>query len=120
MERFLPFIKLMDHSGEKIVKQILNVFEKLDIDFGKCRGQSYDNAANMAGKYNGVQQKILEKNEFSKFIPCARHFLNLFGRAAVYSCVNAVNFFGVVNELYRFFFGSTRRWAVLKSCLPTG
>ena len=110
----------MDHSGEKIAEQILNVFEKLDIDFEKCRGQSYDNAANMAGKYNGVQQKILEKNECPKFIPCAGHSLNLVGRAAVNSCLDAVNFFGVVNELYCFFSASTRRWAVLKSCLPPG
>ena len=114
------FIKLMDHSGKKIAEQILNVFEKLDIDFEKCRGQSYDNAANMAGKYNGVQQKILEKNEFPKFIPCAGHSLNLVGRAAVNSCLDAVNFFGVIKELHCFFSASTRRWAVLKSCLPPG
>ena len=104
VERFLTFIKLMDHSGEKIAEQILNVFEKLDAGFGKRRGQSDDNAANMAGKYNGVQQKIL-KNEFSKFIPCAGHSLNLVGRAAVNSCLDTVNFFGEVNELYCFFFG---------------
>ena len=24
----------------------------------------------MVGKYNGLQQKILEKNKFQKFIPC--------------------------------------------------
>ena len=109
MERFLTFIKLMDHSGQKIAEQILNVFEKLDIDFAKCRGQSYDNAANMAGKYNGVQQNILEKNEFSKFIPSSGLYLNLVGIAAVNSCLDAVNFFGVVNELYCFFSASTRR-----------
>ena len=120
VERFLTFMKLMDHSGEIIAEQILNVFEKLDNDFGKCRGQSYDNAANMAGKYNGVQQKVLAKNEFSKFITCAGHSLNLAGRAAVNSCLDAVNFFGVFNELYCFFLASARRRAVLKSCLPPG
>ena len=81
---------------------ILNFFEELEIDFSKCRGQSYDNASNMAAKYNGIQQKILEKNKFAKFIPCAGHSLNLVGRAAVDSCLDAVNFFGVVNELYCF------------------
>ena len=30
----------------------------LQIDFRKCRGQSYDNDA---GKYKGMQQKIIEK-----------------------------------------------------------
>jgi len=57
----------------------------------------------MAGKYNGVQQKILDENKFAKFFPCASHSLNLVGRAAVDSCLDAVKFFGVVSELYRFF-----------------
>jgi len=34
---------------------------ELAIDFTKCRGQSYDNAANMAGRYNGMEQKIIQK-----------------------------------------------------------
>lgn len=42
---------------------ILNYFDQIGIDFSKCRGQSYDNAANMSGKYNGVQQKIFEKKK---------------------------------------------------------
>jgi len=36
---------------------------ELEIDFNKCRGQSYDNAANMAGRYifyNGIQKKIIK------------------------------------------------------------
>ena len=51
-----------------------------------------DGAANMSGKYNGMQSKIREKNRF-------------------------VNFFGVVQQLYNFFSGSTHRWAVLQSYL---
>ena len=34
---------------------------ELDINFRKCRGQSYDNAANMADRYKGMEQKIIEK-----------------------------------------------------------
>ena len=89
----------------------------LQIDFRKCRGQSYDNAANMAGRYKGMQQKIIEKNRFARFIPCAAHSLNLVGRSAVDCCLDAVNFFGIVNDIYTFFSSSTKRWAVLKSFL---
>ena len=53
---------------------------KLQLDFNKCRAQSYDNAANMAGWHNGMQQKILEREKFAKFIPLAGHSLNLVGR----------------------------------------
>jgi hypothetical protein len=41
--------------------------------------------------------------------------LNLVGRAAVNCCLDAVNFFGIVQEIYDFFSSSTHRWAVLLS-----
>jgi hypothetical protein len=67
----------------------------------------------MAGKYNGMQQKILELNKHAIYIPCAGHSLNLVGRAAVDCCLDAVNFFAVVQELYTFFSSSTKRWSMM-------
>uniref|UniRef100_A0A0L8GPF7 DUF4371 domain-containing protein n=1 Tax=Octopus bimaculoides TaxID=37653 RepID=A0A0L8GPF7_OCTBM len=49
VERFLTFIELKNHTGEEMVELIPNFFEELEIDFRNCRGQSYNNAANMAG-----------------------------------------------------------------------
>lgn len=71
---------------------VQNFFEEFEIDFSKYRGQLYENAANMAEKYNAVRLKILENKKFAKFIPCAGHSLNL----------NAVNFFCVIYEPYCF------------------
>ena len=65
--------------------------------------QSYDNAANMAGRYNGMQQKILERNKFAKFIPFTGHILYLVGRSAVNCCLDAVDCFDVINKIYTFF-----------------
>jgi len=66
---------------------------ELSVDFTKNRGQSYDNAANMADgdRYNGMQQRIIQNNKFARFIPCAGHYLNLVGRSAVDCCLDAVN-----------------------------
>ncbi|GBP54047.1 hypothetical protein EVAR_85350_1 [Eumeta japonica] len=50
-----------------------------DIPIKDCRGQSYDNASNMSGKYSGLQTRIKEKCEFATFVPCAGHSLNLVG-----------------------------------------
>ena len=33
-----------------------------------------DNAANMRGKYKGVQSRILELNPMASFSPCGGHF----------------------------------------------
>ena len=94
IERFLTFLELENHSGEGMAELVVGYLtEECKIDFSKCRGQSYDNAANMSGKYNRMQQKILERNQHAIYIPCAGHSLNLVGRAAVDCCLDAVNFF---------------------------
>lgn len=116
VERFLNFLVLKSHIGEDMANEVLQYLcEVCEIDFSKCRGQSYDNAANMSGRYKGMQQKLLEKNKYAIFFPCAAHSLNLVGRSAVDCCLNAVNFFSVVQNLYTFFSASTHRWDVLKS-----
>ena len=61
---------------------------------------SYDNAANVAGKYSGAQARILEANSKAVFVPCTGHSLNLSCVAAADSCIDAVNFFGSVQVLY--------------------
>ena len=53
---------MKDHSGvgmADLVRKYLT--KKLDLDFNKCRRQSYENAPNMADRYNDMQQKILER-----------------------------------------------------------
>ena len=94
VERYLNFLVLKSHTGEDMANDVLQYLcEVCEIDLSKCRGQSYDNAANMAGRYKGMQQKLLEKNKYAVFIPCTAHSLNLVGRSAVDCCLNAVNFF---------------------------
>ncbi|KAF2889113.1 hypothetical protein ILUMI_17060 [Ignelater luminosus] len=76
---FLEFIPIREHKSEYLAETILNLLENHDIPIKDCRGQSYDNASNMLGKYTGLQVKIKEKCEFATFVPCASHSLNLVG-----------------------------------------
>ena len=41
----------------------------------------------------------------------------MLGRSAVDCCLDAVNCFCIINEIYTFFSASTKRWTVLKSFL---
>ena len=81
------------------------------IEINKCYGQSYDNASNISGKYNGMQAIILEKCQFAAFILCAVYSLNLVGKCAAKCCPGAVSFFDFMNELYKYFFASTHSLA---------
>ena len=47
MERFVEFIPMFGHTGEEMANIVLSFLEKNDIAINDCRGQSYDNAANM-------------------------------------------------------------------------
>lgn len=87
------------------------------IEVKNCRGQSYDNASNMAGKYNGVQAKVKEVCRFAQFVPCFGHSLNLIGNEAANCIPKATAFFEFLQNLYAFFAASTYRWNILKELL---
>ncbi|XP_063926406.1 uncharacterized protein LOC135139966 [Zophobas morio] len=61
---------------------------------------SYDNAANMSGKYNGLQARVKEINKFVDYVPCAAHSLNLVGVDAGSVVPDVISYFGVVQQLW--------------------
>ncbi|GFW09001.1 zinc finger MYM-type protein 1 [Trichonephila clavipes] len=42
-----------------------------------CRGQSFDNDANMSSPFNDVEAVLIEKNKFANYVPCTAPSLNL-------------------------------------------
>jgi len=112
-ERFLTFLQNCGHTGGATANALLKFLGDYQIDNMDCRGQSYDNAANMSGKYGGMQALPLEKNHLSACIPCCGHSLNLVGKAAANSCPSDVQFFDFMQDLYTFFTVSTKRYRIL-------
>lgn len=110
VERFLTFVPLLNHTGKGIADLVLSFLESKNISISDCRGQSYDNASNMSGKYKGTQAYIRTKCEFADFVPCMAHSLNLVGVCAAECCRDAVNLFGIIQRLYVYLSKSTYRW----------
>ena len=110
VERFVTFLDNSGHTGKEQADSLLHVLATHSISFDDCRGQSYDNAANMSGKYNGMQAILRQQNGLAMFIPCAAHSLNLVGHDAVSCCRSAVAFFDFVQEIYVFFTASPARY----------
>ena len=90
VERFFTFLGMDNHTGEELAQRLLDFLKKHGIEIKNCRGQSYDNASNMSGVYNGLQARIKEINKYAEYIPCFAHSLNLVGKCAVESCTVAV------------------------------
>jgi len=91
----------------------------MGINIAKCRGQTYDNAFNMSGLFNGVRAHIEAVNALATYIPCAAHSLNLVGSSAANCCSAVRFFFDFVQKLYSFFSSSTQRWGLLRKHFPS-
>ncbi|XP_048870709.1 zinc finger MYM-type protein 1-like isoform X11 [Brienomyrus brachyistius] len=112
-EHFMGFLETDEFTGQSLATLILQRLEDWQISFDDCRGQSYDNGANMRGKRQGVQATLLQKNPRALFVPCGAHTLSLVVADAAKSSNDAMGFFGVLQKLYSLFSGSRHRWAIL-------
>ena len=69
-EVFLGFFQSDKIDAGSLVNKILQKLEQDKIFIIDCHGQTYDNAAFMAGVRGGIQQKILEVNPKTVFENC--------------------------------------------------
>lgn len=109
-KRFLTFLSSVGHKGEQMEEALIDKFKKLDIDIKNCRGQAYDNASNMSGRYNGLQARIKKYSKNANFVPYAAHSLNLIGSNAAEITKEGTRFFYDFQMVYTFFSSSTYRW----------
>ena len=116
VERFLTFIPMFTHTGAEIAKIVLQLLDEHGINITDCRGQTY-NAANMSGKYRGLQTIIREKCNVAMYIPCTAHSLNLVGKNAVESCHSAAELFDLQQSIYSWLVASTHRWQIHRKFL---
>lgn len=113
-ERFLSFVDCNQKTGQDVANLIMSELEKNSIPLKDCRGQGYDNGANMAGVYNGAQAVISKHNNLAFYSNCAAHGLNLCGVNAAECCEEVITFFGMLQKTYNFFSRSPQRWKYLE------
>ena len=103
VERFLAFLNNVGKKGDEVFEELKAFLASQGIELSDCRGQSYDNGSNMAGKYKGVQALLTAENPKARFCPCYAHSLNLVGVRCAECCSEAIRYFGMLQEVYNFF-----------------
>ncbi|GFW26502.1 zinc finger MYM-type protein 1 [Trichonephila clavipes] len=116
-EHFVGFIAFAETTGEYITNSILQELERNGLDIQNCRGQEYDNGANMVGINKGVRTRILNINPTAFFTPCRCHSWNLLLIDAANSSATATTFFGYINKIYVLFSKPSKRWYIVKTKL---
>ena len=99
VEHFIEFLIVEDTTGKGLSDLLLAAIEKLGLNIDDCRGQGYDNSANMKGKHEGAQAHILSANSRAFFTPCGCHNLNLVLGDMAKCSSQAVIFFGVLQRI---------------------
>lgn len=112
-ERFLEFFPNTGHKGKDMETLVVESFLNRKINILNCRGQSYDNAKNMSGRFIGLQARIKQINPLAVYVPCKAHSLNLTVCHVAETSDTVVRFFLFIQNVYVFFSASTHRWEVL-------
>jgi hypothetical protein len=112
-EYFVGFMNVCDKTGAGLTEALKEKLDLLGIELKNCRSQSYDNGANMRGKHQGVQARVLTENPRAFFTPCATHNLNLLLCDIAKCLPRGMTFFGTVQKIYNVFAGSTNSWDIL-------
>jgi len=98
---------VMKDSAELTGQALFNLFSKVmdshNIDWKSYHiRQSYDGAASMQGKYNGLQKKVKELCPQATFVWCHVHRFDLIVVSSVGSCLAAINLFGYLEKVFVF------------------
>ena len=118
IERLIELKELLDKSGEGHATSLLDSVEKNGLDSGKIVFQSYDYTSSMSGVHNGAQKKLSEKlNREIPYIPCQAHRTNTVTEHSINASALIKSMFDVLESLFVFFSGSTKRHSILSEKL---
>ena len=113
-EVFLGFYKLESTDAETIKNMICDVLLRCHLPTCLLRGQSYDGASNMSGRWNGTQALILKIQPLAIYVHCLMHSGNLAMLEAMESTAMIRDASGYANELALFSRHSTKLSSILK------
>lgn len=114
-ERFLGFIDVEETTGKHLHLVIKNFLEHIGLHLDKMRGQAYDGAANMSGKFNGVAAKFKEEEPRALYTHCHAHLLDLAVMRFCEEVKELRNALNVVNSLYNLINASPKRFSIFEN-----
>ena len=98
-ETFLGLYKTSATDGQAIASIVFDVLQRFSLSIDKLRGQTYDGAANMSGKYSGCQAVVKNLQPLALFFHCFSHVSNVIMKNAVLECFAIRNAIQWVHEL---------------------
>lgn len=115
-EHLLEVVKVEEKTGDALSKKIIESLVRNQLKIENLAFQSYDFASSMSGQFNGVQQKLTTIiGREIVYIPCQAHRMNTFIEHSCNTSPIISSFFDILQGIYVFFMGSTKKYAKLSS-----
>ena len=103
VEAFTSLSEVKDSSAIGLHKLITNSTRQKGLDIKNCRGQGYDGAAVMNGKYSGLHKKIQNMAPHAYYVHYALYNLNLVLKNAIEAVTETRQFYDTIESVYDFF-----------------
>ncbi|XP_042404883.1 zinc finger MYM-type protein 1-like [Zingiber officinale] len=113
-ERFIGIEHVTSTTSLSLKAAIDKMFSKYNLSIANVRGQGFDGASNMQGKFNGLKALILKENPCAFYIHCFAHQLQLAFIAVAKKNLSISNFFRIVGDVVNVVGSSCKRSDLLK------
>ena len=85
-EDFFGLYGVPNITSDTLVAVIKDTLIRMNLSLGRCRGQCYDGASNMAGAIGGVAKQVTDEEKRASFCHRYGHSLNLATSDAIKGC----------------------------------
>ncbi|XP_022869798.1 zinc finger MYM-type protein 1-like [Olea europaea var. sylvestris] len=113
-ERFIGIEHVTSTTALSLKAAIDKVFSRYNLSMSRLRGQGYDGASNMQGKFNGLKTLILNESPCAFYIHCFVYQLQLALVVVAKKNIPITNFFGVVGNVINTVGASSKRCDLLR------
>ncbi|XP_028071505.1 zinc finger MYM-type protein 1-like [Camellia sinensis] len=114
-EWFFDIMGVENTSALTLKKEISNILSRFNLPIQNMRGQGYDGASNMRGKWNGLQALFLKDCLYAYYVDCFAHCLQLALIAATKDEPNVWQFFSHLSCIVNLVASSLKCIGELKS-----
>ncbi|XP_022843312.1 zinc finger MYM-type protein 1-like [Olea europaea var. sylvestris] len=113
-ERFIGIEHVTSTTALSLKAAIDKVFSRYNLSMSRLRGQGYDGASNMQGKFNGLKTLILKEGPCAFYIHFFAHQLQVALVAVTKKNIPITNFFLVVGNVINTVGTSSKRCDLLR------